>query len=59
MKIMMALRIDPELKEFFQKFARKENRSLSNFITTAAITHIKDRHGIDWHEEDPKEKESE
>jgi len=51
---MMALRIDPELKEFFQKFARKENRSLSNFITTAAITHIKDRHGVDWNEEDPE-----
>ena len=52
MKIMMALRIDPDLKEFFQKFAKKENRSLSNFIMNAVISYINDKNGVDWNDEE-------
>jgi hypothetical protein len=51
MKKMMTLRIDTRLKAFFQKFAEEENRSLSNFITNAVITYIKDNKGRDWNKE--------
>jgi uncharacterized protein (DUF1778 family) len=48
MKKMMGIRIDPELKAFFQKYADAENRNLSNFILNAVITYIKEHKGIDY-----------
>jgi uncharacterized protein (DUF1778 family) len=48
MKKMMGIRIDPKLKEFFQKFADEENRNLSNFILNAVITYIKEHKGVVW-----------
>jgi uncharacterized protein (DUF1778 family) len=51
MKKMMAIRIDQDLKKFFQKFAEKENRSLSNFMINAVLGYIKKNHGIDWRKE--------
>ncbi len=48
---MMALRIDQDLKKFFQKFAEKENRSLSNFMINAVLAYIEKNHGIDWRKE--------
>ena len=47
-KIMMTLRIDPDLKKFFQKIAIEENRSLSNFIINSVQTYIKEHKGIVW-----------
>ncbi|UCD89498.1 MAG: hypothetical protein JSW04_13950 [Desulfobacterales bacterium] len=44
----MTLRIDPDLKIFFQKAATEENRSLSNFIINAVLTYIKDHKDITW-----------
>jgi len=48
MKKLMTLRIDQDLKEFLQKMATEENRSLSNFLINAAITYVKDHHGVAW-----------
>jgi uncharacterized protein (DUF1778 family) len=48
MKKMMGLRIDPDLKKFFQKIADEENRNLSNFIINAVLTYIKEHKGLTW-----------
>jgi len=48
MKKIMTLRIEPDLKKFFQKIATEENRSLSNFIINAVQIYIKDHKGITW-----------
>jgi len=52
MKIMIGIKVDPEFKEFLQKMAAEENRSLSNFIKHAIKTYIKDHKGITWQKPD-------
>ena len=47
-KIMIGCKVDPEFKEFLEKLADEENRSLSNFIINALLTYSKDHKGIDW-----------
>ena len=56
MRPMIGFRVDQDLKEFFEKLAKKENRSLSNFIINAILTYIKEHHGIDWHKVKDKPK---
>jgi uncharacterized protein (DUF1778 family) len=51
-RIMVGFKVTAEFKAFLQKLARKENRSLSNFIINALLTYIKKHHGIDWREEE-------
>jgi len=51
---MIGFRASKEFKEFLQKRANEENRTLSNFIVNALITYIKEHHGINWHEENKK-----
>ena len=53
---MMGLRIDPELKMFFQKIADEENRNLSNFIINAVLTYIKEHRGLTWKKPEKKPK---
>jgi len=45
---MIGIKVDPEFKEFLQKLASEENRSLSNFIKHALKTYIKEHKGIDY-----------
>jgi hypothetical protein len=47
-KIMIGCKVDPEFKEFLEKLADGENRSLSNFIINALLTYSKDHKGLDW-----------
>jgi len=54
MKKMMGIRIDPDLKKFFQEVADEENRNLSNFIINAVLTYIKKHKGLTWKK--PKKK---
>lgn len=54
MRPMIGFRIDQELKELFEKLAKKENRSLSSFIINAILTYLKEHHKIDWHKIKPK-----
>jgi predicted transcriptional regulator len=48
MKIMLGIRVEPELKKLLQKLADEENRSLSNFAINAILTFIKEHKGVDW-----------
>jgi predicted transcriptional regulator len=47
MKIMIGIRIEPDLKEKLEKLADDENRSLSNFIVNATLTYIKEHKNVD------------
>jgi len=53
---MVGFKVTPEFKAFLQKMARKENRSLSNFIINALLNYIKEHHGINWLEEKSSDK---
>ena len=53
---MIGLRVSPKLKDFLQSQADKENRNLSNFITNAVLTYIKDNKGVEWREESSKKR---
>jgi predicted transcriptional regulator len=52
MKLMIGFRASREFREFLQEMARKENRSLSNFIINAILTYLKEHHGVEWNGED-------
>jgi uncharacterized protein (DUF1778 family) len=54
MKTMIGLRVSPKFKDFLQSQADKENRTLSNFITNAVLTYVKDHKGVEWREESSK-----
>ena len=45
---MIGCKVDPEFKEFLEKLAGEENRSLSKFIINTLLTYSKDHKGIDW-----------
>jgi uncharacterized protein (DUF1778 family) len=51
MKIMITLRVDENLKEFFQRMAEKERRSLTNYLVNAAIVYAEEHLGADWEKE--------
>ena len=53
---MIGFKATKKFKEFLQKMADDENRTLSNFIVNALITYIKEHHSIDWQKEDKKSK---
>jgi len=44
MKKMVTFRMEEYIKEFIQKHAEKERRSLTNFVINAVLTYIKDRY---------------
>jgi uncharacterized protein (DUF1778 family) len=50
MKIMIGFKATKHFKEFLQKIAKEENRTLSNFIINAVLTYIKEHKGIDYQE---------
>jgi hypothetical protein len=45
---MVGFRATQAFKKFLQGMAKKENRSLSNFIINALLVYIKNHHGITW-----------
>ena len=45
---MIGIKVDPEFKEFLQKLAEEDDRSLSNFIKHALKTYIKEHKGLTW-----------
>jgi uncharacterized protein (DUF1778 family) len=50
-KIMIGIKVDPELKEILKEAAKDENRSLSNFIKHCLLTYLKGKKDIDYKEE--------
>jgi len=55
--MVLSFKVDSKLKEILQQLADKENRSLSNYVITVLLRHLKEQ-GIDWREEqkNPPEK---
>ena len=48
MKIMLGVRIHPELKELLQDLADKDERSLSNYVNKIILSYLREHEGIDW-----------
>ena len=46
--MLIGIKVDPEFKEFLQKLASEDNRSLSNFIKHAIKTYIKEHKDVTW-----------
>lgn len=49
----LSFKIDPRLKKALEKLAQQENRSLSNYVVTLLMEHLKAK-GIDWREAKPQ-----
>ena len=43
----LSFKVDPRLKTALEDLAKKENRSLSNYVITFLMKHLEDQ-GIDW-----------
>ncbi|MBW2612428.1 MAG: hypothetical protein JRE12_08705 [Deltaproteobacteria bacterium] len=54
----MSLRLDARMKKALEELAKHEFTSVASLLKKGADRLLKE-HGIDWREEDPKEKESE
>jgi uncharacterized protein (DUF1778 family) len=50
-KILIEIKVEPDLKEILKEAGRDENRSLSNFIKHCHLTYLKEKKGIDYKEE--------
>ena len=49
----LSFKVDPRLKKAIENLARKENRSLSNYVITLLMKHLEEK-GIDWRKENKK-----
>ena len=56
MKETLSFKIDPAIKDAILKLAKKENRSLSNYVVTVLMRHLEIK-GIDWRKEDGEKEE--
>jgi hypothetical protein len=54
MKIMIGFKATEKFKDFLKSLAKKENRTLSNFIFNALQTYVKEHHGVEWDEDKQK-----
>jgi len=43
----LSFKVDIRLKKALESLARKENRSLSNYVITLLMKHLEEK-GIDW-----------
>ena len=46
-KMSLSFKVDPQLKNAIEDLAKQENRSLSNYVVTLLMKHLKEK-GIDW-----------
>lgn len=46
-KVVISFQIDERIKAALQKLAKEQNRSLSNYVTTLLLEHLKSKN-IDW-----------
>lgn len=49
-KMSLSFKVDSRLKKALEELASKENRSLSNYVVTLLMKHLKE-YGIDWQKE--------
>lgn len=54
--MVISFQIDERIKAALQKLAEEENRSLSNYVTTLLLEHLKSK-GINWRQKETEEKE--
>jgi len=47
MKVVISFKVDKEVRESLRELAQKENRSLSNYIQTLLLNHLKEKN-ISW-----------
>lgn len=45
--MVISFKVDGKVKNALQKLAEEENRSLSNYVSTLLLDHLKSK-GIDW-----------
>ena len=45
--MVISFQIDERIKAALQKLAKEQNRSLSNYVTTLLLEHLKSKN-IDW-----------
>ena len=43
----LSFKVDPSLKKALENLARKENRSLSNYVITLLMKHLEEK-GVNW-----------
>ena len=53
-KVSLSFKVDIRLKKALESLARKENRSLSNYVITLLMKHLQDQ-DIDWRSDDTEE----
>lgn len=46
-KMSLSFKVDPRLKRALEQLAAKENRSLSNYVVTLLMRHLKERQ-VNW-----------
>ena len=46
--MIISFKIDERIKVALQKLAKEEHRSLSNYVSTVLMDHLKSK-DIDWH----------
>ena len=53
-KVVISFQIDERMKASLQKLAEEENRSLSNYVTTVLLEHLKSKE-INWRQKETEE----
>ena len=51
--MVISFKIDEKVKLALQELAQEENRSLSNYVTTLLLEHLKAK-GVNWQKKKPK-----
>jgi len=46
-KVSLSFKVDSRIKKALESLGRKENRSLSNYVITLFMKHLREK-GIDW-----------
>jgi uncharacterized protein (DUF1778 family) len=52
MKVMTTIRMNPEIKDFLKKAAKKDYRNLNDFMVNAALVYVKEKLGLEPPDED-------
>ena len=47
----LSFKVDPRLKKALEDLSVEENRSVSNYVVTLLMNHLKEK-GIDWRKEE-------
>ena len=47
----LSFKVDPKFKKALEEQAKKDNRSLANYVITVLMRHLESK-GIDWREEE-------